>query len=330
MQSVSRPLPPAAQFILTKPVPCGLLMLFMFSAQLWLPQLFSSLPVLVLFIVMLAMALNFFTPALAGLVAIGGGAVFAAQAGGLAALLVSFIPGVNIGLALVFAFLYVLIPAIAARALLSSGGMTRSSDVLIIGATLATIVTLVAINQTQDMSAHAWVNHLLQPLFGVMSERPDALPSDALQSIQTLLGWVLPGMLALSLWFMWGINLVFARKVATYYGFYTGDPRAVLHFQPAIWSGGLLFISLLAANFAGGDVQYMGVTVALFISGVLAFNGVSVVHLWLRSRALAALIVLMYFMLMFWSMMILPFIMLGMLDLWFNYRNKISDPADAA
>lgn len=315
--------------MLTKPLPCGLLMLLMFSAQLWLPQLFSSLPALVVLLAILCMALNFFTPALAALVALGGGTIFAAQAGGLAALMVFFIPGVNVGLAIVFAFLYVLIPAVSARALLSTGGMTRSSDVLMVGATVATMVTLVAISQTQDMSAHAWVNHLLQPLFGVMSERPDALPADALQGIQSLLGWTLPGMLVLSLWFMWGINLVVARQVATRYGFYTGDPRSVLYFQPAVWSGGLLFLSLLAANFASGDVQYIGVSVGLLVSGVLAFNGVSVVHLWLRSRALVPLIVLMYVILMFWSMIIVPFIMLGMLDLWSNYRNKIGDPADA-
>jgi hypothetical protein len=304
-------------------------MLFMFSAQLWLPQWFASLPALVILVAMLCMALNFFTPALAALIALGGGTVFAAQAGALAALMVFFIPGVNVSLAMVFVFLYVLIPAVSARALLTGGGMTRACDVLTGGATVVTVIALIAISQTQGISAHAWVDHLLKPLFGAMSERPDALPSDALQGIQALLSWALPGMLVLSLWYMWGINLVIARKIATRYGFYTGDPRSVLEFQPAPWSGGMLLLSLLVANFASGDLQYAGVTVALLVSGLLAFNGVSIVHLWLRSRALMPLIALMYILLMFWSMIIVPFIILGMLDLWSDYRTKIGDAADA-
>ncbi len=321
-------MPTVVRFALTKPVPCALLLVLMFSMQLWLPQWFSSIPALALMVAFICMGLNFFAPALMAMVTLGGGLRFAMQAGTLAYLMVFFIPNIGLTVSIMFGVLYILVPALAARGLTTPLGITRASDTMIIGAVLAAVVGLLVIVQTQNMLAHEWVNQLIEPLFDAMRSKPNGMSEQEVVGIQSLLGWTLPGILIFSLWLMWGVNTVVARRVAIHYGFYDGDPRPVLQLQPSVWCGWLLLAALVLANLGSGDMQYIGVTVVLLLAGVMAQNGISITHLWLRTRGLTPVIVLMYGLLMFMSMIIFPFIVLGLIDLWSNYRNKFDHSND--
>lgn len=315
-------LPTVARFVLTKPLPCALFLFIIFSAQLWLPQLFSSVPALALVVAFGCMALNFFTPALVAMVALGGGIVFALQAGLLATVLVFLVPAASVMIAVMFAMMYVLVPAVAARALTTVTGINRAADTLLVVVVIGAIAGLLLVMQMQANTAHEWVNQLISPLFDAMRGKPNGISEQEVQGVQALLGWTLPGMLAISLWLMWGINLAVARRMGMYYGFYEGDLRPVLELRPGVWCGWLLFFALLVANLGSGNLQYMGVTVALLLSSVVAYNGISITHMWLRSRGLLPMIVLMYGLLMFLSMVIFPFIILGLIDLWTDYRSK--------
>jgi len=328
MNTTNAAMPTVVRFALTKPAPCALLLVLMFSMQLWLPQWFSSVPALALMVAFICMGLNFFSPALMAVVTLGGGLRFVAQAGTIAYVMVFFIPNIGLAVSIMFGILYILLPTIAARGLTTPLGITRASDTMVAGALLTAVVGLLVIVQTQNITAHEWVNQLIEPLFSAMRDKPNAISEQEVIGIQSLLGWTLPGILAFSLWLMWGINIAVARRIAMHYGFYHGDPRPVLQLQPGIWCGWLLLLALVVANVVSGDLQYIGVTIALLLAGVMAQNGISIAHLWLRTRGLTPVIVLMYGLLMFMSMIIFPFIVLGLIDLWSNYRNKFDHSID--
>ncbi len=319
------PMPAALGLLLGHPVGCGGLMALMFSLQLWLPQLsfVTARPGLALIVVLLCMTLNFITPALAAVAALGGGVLFAVQSAAVATLLVFLLPDSNPALLAVFAIGYVLVPAVAANGLLSAEGMRRSSDVLLVVLAAIATIGMIILTQQHPEGVQHWLLQLLAPLFEQLQRGPNAIPPEAAQGVKALLGWTLPGMFLLSLWLMWGVNLAIARTFGRHYGFYQGDPRSTLEYQPSLWSAWAFLISLAMANLFSGDMQYLGVTLALLLGGVMAVNGISVVHLWLRSRGLLPVIVMMYVMLMFWTMIIFPFMILGLIDVWKNFRASI-------
>ncbi len=318
-------MPAILGLLLGHPVGCGGLMALMFSLQLWLPQLpfVAARPGLALMLVLLCMTLNLITPALAAVAALGGGLLFALQSGAVAMVLVFLLPDSNLVLLTVFAIGYVLVPAVAANGLLSAEGMRRSSDVLLVVLTAIAVIGLIMLTQQHPEGVQHWLLQLLAPLFEQLQRGPNAMPPDAMQGVKALLSWTLPGMFLLSLWLMWGLNLAIARAFGSHYGFYRGDPRSTLEYQPSLWSAWAFLVSLAVANLLGGDMQYLGVTLALLFGSVMAVNGISVVHLWLRSRGLLPLIVMMYVMLMFWTMIIFPFVILGLMDVWKNFRASI-------
>jgi len=61
------------------------------------------------------------------------------------------------------------------------------------------------------------------------------------------------------------------------------------------------------------------------LGGLLALQGVSVAHLWIRARGMRVTLFVMYLLLLIWSAMVLPFIIVGLLDIWFDFRrNSVS------
>ncbi len=322
----ARPMPAALRLVLTNPWTCGLLLALMFSAQLWLPWLGKG-SLWILPLLLLCMMLNFLVPAVAALVSLGGGLLFALQAGLVAMVLIYLVPGSGMALLALFALGYVLVPAVAARGLLDAGGVDRASDLLMISAAVGSLVGLLLLAQQHAGGAHAWVLQAIEPLLDQMAQRPNgAPPPDVRQGLLALFGWSLPGMIAVSIWSMWGISLGIARVLAQRYGFYQGDPRSVLWLRPSAWCAWVFLAALALANFAGGDAQYIGVTLALLFGSLMAFNGVAVAHLWLRGKGMLPLIVLMYVMIVFWTMVIFPFVILGLMDIWQDFRRSIRIP----
>ena len=118
-----------------------------------------------------------------------------------------------------------------------------------------------------------------------------------------------------------------ARNIATYYNFYRGDTQPVseLRLPRSVAYGFMLLIAL--ASFAAGTPQYLAANTGLVFAGLLSAQGLSVVHTWLHAKRLQIAAIVMYVMLLIQPVMVLPFAMIGMLDIWFDYRRNIM-PAD--
>jgi uncharacterized protein YybS (DUF2232 family) len=80
---------------------------------------------------------------------------------------------------------------------------------------------------------------------------------------------------------------------------------------------------MAVANMAGGDAQYLAVGTAILGSGMLGLQGVAVAHSWLKLRQQPWMIVMMYMLLAMWSVLAIPFVLLGLMDVWFDYRRQM-------
>ncbi len=65
------------------------------------------------------------------------------------------------------------------------------------------------------------------------------------------------------------------------------------------------------------------VLLLVVLGGLLAAQGIAVGHCWLKAKGMILGIGLMYLMLFIWTAMIIPFVIIGLLDIWFDYRRKI-------
>ncbi|MDX8383574.1 MAG: DUF2232 domain-containing protein, partial [Ghiorsea sp.] len=84
-----------------------------------------------------------------------------------------------------------------------------------------------------------------------------------------------------------------------------------------------LLVLLALTNMASGDIQYVAMNTLLVLAGLIAVQGIAVAHLWLKSREMMNTIVMMYVMLFFWSAVVLLFMIVGLFDIWFNYRRNM-------
>lgn len=135
--------------------------------------------------------------------------------------------------------------------------------------------------------------------------------------------WALPGFLAFSLWMVWWMDVLLGRKLAVTYGFFRGDHSQMLMIRFGKATGIALISATILANITGGSLQYVAVSTAVMLAGLLALQGVSVAHLWLKARGMQMVLVIMYLLLLIWSAMIVPFIIAGLLDIWFDFRRSI-------
>ncbi len=322
-----RSLSPIASFILTKHVACAALALVLLSAMVWFPMLFASIPILALLFSFVAVALHMLTPALFALIFMGGGMRYTLQVSGLVAFAVIAFSGFNVLLGFMVGLFYCVLPALAANSLRQMGGVSRSASQLALGMFVAVMVALLMGSQSQDLGMHAFVDQLLAPMFeamhnGSVQAGANQLDEKALQQTQVLLSWIMPGLMAFSLWMVWWSNVLLARKVAMRYGFYTGDTGTLLSLRFGKPIAYALMLSLIVANIDAGSVQYIAVSLALMLAGMLSVQGVAVAHVWLKAHGMQVVVVMMYVLLFIWFMMVIPFIILGMLDIWFDYRRN--------
>jgi len=307
-------MPPAAQWILTHRLPCALLVVLTFSMALWLAGTAFSIPLLLL---------HLLTPALFALITLGGGIAFGTQVALIAAVLTSLAAHASLEPGLILLTLYGLLPIVSAASLNGPDGMSRSAQHLGIGLGMAMLAALIAGAANQDVTAMEFVNQGLSPLFNAMQGQQE-MDVAMLDRIRHITIWIFPGLMALSLWVVWWSNVLLARNIATYYGFFRGDARPISAFRlnPKV---AYLFLAIAAAGaITQGTVQYLAVNVGLLIAGLLSAQGLAVVHTWLQVRRMQVLAVLMYIVLLIQPVMVLPFTVIGLFDIWFDYRRNMT------
>jgi hypothetical protein len=320
-----RTLSPAAQFILTHRIPCAALAVLMFSAVI-LGVGLSGIPMLTTLMLLVGLILHMLTPVLFALVMFGGGLVYALQVAVIAALVITLITDFSLMNGVVFLLLYAFLPVVAAATIGKPGGMGRSAQRLALSLFIASMAALLAAAGSQGVDIHTFVEQMLAPFFDTLAS---TVPADeqaaleALEQMRTMTVWAFPGFLAFSLWMVWWMDILLARRIAIRYGFFQGDHTEMLMIRFSKAAGIALIVAAALANLTGGSVQYMAVSIAIMLAGLLALQGVSIAHVWFKTRGMQLSLVIMYLLLLIWSVMILPFIIIGLLDIWFDFRRNM-------
>ncbi len=320
-------LPALAAFVLTHRLPCAALLLTMLVAAVWVPVGLQGLPQFLLLIAsLLAVTMHMMTPAVVAVVAFGGGLLFAGQVSALMALGVVLIAGFSWLAGLAVFVLYGLLPMLAAMLMSGRDGMRRSAEWLALLVALVSVVGLWLAAVNHGLGIEALVKQWLRPLFDAIRVEMPASEAEAaimLEQMRGMMAAIFPGLLMVGLWFAWWSNVVLARSIAVRYSFYRGDTGdfLTLRFEKPV---AYIFVGLLVlANIATADIHYLAVNLLILVAGLLAVQGVAVSHSWLKAKGMLLSIVLMYFLLVVWSMMVVPFIIIGLMDIWFDYRRNI-------
>jgi len=327
-------MPPMIKFILGHRLPCASLMLVMLMSAIWLPLLMQGLnPFLLLIATMIGLTIHMFVPALIALVTFGGGIAFAAQVSAIAAIAITVITGFAIVPGLIVFVAYGLLSILGALMMMRPDGVKQSAEWMGIGVGCLTLFGLAIAAASNDVSMRELINQMIAPMFeGVEHQMTTAgqLPAAEFEARQMLeqgrqmMVTILPGLMALGLWLTWWSNLVFARHYASKYDFYQGDTAGLISLQFGKPVAYVFLVLLLLMNFAGtGGLQYLTSNAAILTGGMLAIQGVAVGHSWLKAKGMMLSIALMYVMLLIWSAMIIPFVIVGLLDIWFDFRRKI-------
>lgn len=312
MNQQTRSLPPFAQWMLTRRIPCAALAMVMYGSVLAFAGTFLSLPMLVLHIL---------TPTLFAVVALGGGSIFAMQVAILASVGMALLLQGALGPGLILLILYGALPVSAASMLATKDGGSKSGLFLAISLLAVMLVVLLAASGSRGSTPMALVHQLLTPLF--QATRQEGIDPVMLQRVEKASEWIFPGVTTASLWVVWWGDVMLARSIAVFYGFYRGDIQPMSAFRlPRIVAYG--FVPLVAvAGFSGGTLQYLAVNTALLFVTLLSVQGLAVVHTWLQARRLQMAAIVMYVLLLIQPVMILPFALIGLLDIWFDYRRNI-------
>ncbi len=316
MNQETRSLPPFAQWALTRRLPCALLATLMYGSVLAFAGSVLSLPLLILHVL---------TPALFALIALGGGFAFAMQVAALAAVGVTLISAGEPAPGLLLLILYAALPVLAATTLAKENGVSRSGLNLGIGLVTTMLVVLLTGTASQDGSAFEYVRQLLAPLFE--ASRQEGMDPVMLLRIEEMTAWIFPGLTALCLWLVWWGNVMLARNIAVHYNFYQGNLQPVSDFALPRMFAYVFMLLMVVASTASGTSQYLAVNAGLVFAGLLSAQGLAVVHTWLYAKRLQIAAIVMYVMLLIQPAMVLPFAMIGLLDIWFDYRRNIM-PAD--
>jgi len=311
-----RSLPPFAQWALTRRIPCAVLAMLMYGSVMAFVGTLLSLPLLVL---------HLLTPTLFAVIALGGGFAFAMQVAAVAGIGVTLLAYGDFGPGLMLLILYGALPILAATTLGKEGGVSKSGLNLALGLITTMLVVLISGAGLHDGTVMEYVRQLLAPLFE--ASRQEGMDPVMLQRIEATTAWIFPGLTVLCLWLLWWGDVILARNIAVYYGFFRGDTQPVSDFRlPRSVAYGFMLL-MAVASFAGGTAQYLATNTGLVIAGLLAAQGLAVVHTWLHARRLQIAAIVMYVMLLIQPVMVLPFAMIGLLDIWFDYRRNIM-PAD--
>ncbi len=323
-----RAMHPLLSFVLTRKFPCAMLVILMLMSAIWLPAMASAMPPFVaMLFTLIGLSLHMLTPTVLALVTFGGGVTFAAQVAALSAAGVAVASGFSLVAGLIVLLLYGMMPIAGAVLMMGSDGVRRSAQYLAFGLGGLILLGLLIIAAMQDAGGvRALIDSFLMPLFDVVKQQlpaGDPMATQMLDESRKLMVEVLPGVIALGFWFSWWGDVVLARNVAVKLGFYRGDAASLLGLgfgKPVAY---LFLALLLITNLGGGEWHYLGVNAAILVGGLLAAQGIAVGHSWLKARGMLLSIALMYLMLIIWSMLIIPFLIIGLMDIWFDYRRDM-------
>jgi len=295
-------------------------------AAIWLPVLLQGLPPFLLILAAtLGLGLHFLVPALIALVTFGGGVLFAIQVAAITAVAVSVLAGFAITPGLMAFIVYGLIPTCSAILMMRDDGLKRSAQLLALLLGGLVFFGLMIAASVQDIGLRELVAGMLSPMFDQLQQQ---LPATDMESRQMLdqarhtMASLLPGLIALGLWFTWWGDTVFARNIALRYNFYRGETSGFLDLRLGKAMAYAFLGLLLLTNLGSGDLNYLAANAAILTGGLLAIQGIAVVHSWLKVKGMNLSISLMYVMLLIWSVMIVPFVIVGLMDIWFDYRRK--------
>jgi hypothetical protein len=289
--------------------------------------LLHSIPLIGLIASLMAIALNMLAPALIALITFGGGIGFAFKVTGIAALGISALAGFSLLPGIWVFFAYGLTTIAGASMFMTADGIRKSAVIIALMLAACIGIALAASAAAEGISMQAYAEKLVAPFFaGLQLTDSNEQVRAMLTRSQAMVAHILPGLLAWGMWATWWGNIVLARTIALRYGFYQGAKHDVLSLNFGKPLAYLFILVLTAANFGSGDIQFLGVNAALLVGGLLAVQGIVVVHSWFKARQMQLLISLMYLMLFVWSAMIVPFVIVGLMDIWFDFRRKI-DPA---
>lgn len=328
MNGEVKSLPPALDYILTRKIPCALLALVMFMGMFWAAATVGG-GMGMLLVMVLAVA-HMMTPALFAVITLGGGLTYTIHVALLSGAAVMVASQFNVLLGLMYVLLYALIPAVAAGVVQRPGGLGKASTQLAIAIGVAVLVGLFVGAQSTDTGLREFTASLLKPYFEAMSSGVPAGDVQAMQTVEQmrdLTVTLFPGLLMFSLWMAWWTNVLIGRHVAVRYGFYRGDRTSWLYTKYSRTLGVVALLTVAVANLTDGNLQFMAFAVAMLLSALLGLQGVAVVHLWLKSRSMDMMVAILYLLLLIWPGMIFPFIILGLLDIWFDFRRNITPAA---
>jgi hypothetical protein len=320
-------MPAALSYVLSHRIPCATLMLVMLMSAVWLPALGDGMPGFVAMLLTTAgLSLHILAPALIALVAFGGGLAFASQVAALAAAAISMVTGFALLPGLVVFVLYGLIPIMGAALMMRADGVRRSAQYLAFGLGGLTLIGLAIAAAMQDTSIRGLMDALLAPMFAGVEQQMPAGEPEAVQMLEQsrqMMVEILPGLMALGVWFTWWGDVVFARNFARKFGFYQGEATSLLSLgfgKPVAY---LFLVLMVLMNLGSGELHYIAVNAAILIGGLLAAQGVAVGHSWLKAKGMLFSIAMMYLMLIVWSILIIPFVIIGLMDIWFDYRRNM-------
>jgi len=320
-------MPPVLSYVLTHRLPCAALFLVMLMSALWMPAVGDRLSAfMAMLMTTLGLSLNLLAPALIALITFGGGLTFAIHVAALAAAGVVALSGFALMPGLVVFVLYGLTPILGAAMMMQQDGVRRSAQYMAFGLGTISLLWLVIAAAMHDTGVSGFIAQLLEPMFaGVEQQIPNG-QADAtriLEESRRMMVAILPGLLALGVWFSWWGDVVVARNIARKYGFYQGEPTHLLSLgfgKPVAY---LFLVLLVLINLGSGEPHYIAVNAAILIGGLLAAQGIAVGHSWLKAKGMLFSIALMYLMLIIWSVLIIPFVIIGLMDIWFDYRRNM-------
>ncbi len=320
-------MPPVVSFVLTHRLPCATLMLAMLMSAIWLPGLGGGAPgFLAMLLTTAGLSLHILAPALIALVTFGGGIAFGVYVAALAGAGVAVISGFALMPGIVVFVLYGLIPIMGALLMMRSDGVRRSAQYMAFGLGALTLLGLAIAAGSQGMGIQELINSLLKPLFDSVQQQVPTSEPQAVQMLEQsrrMMVEIMPGLMALGIWFAWWGDIVLARNVARRYGFYRGESTSLLELgfgKPVAY----LFLAVMVLlNLGSGELHYIAVNTAILTGGLLAVQGIAVGHSWLKAKNMLLSIALMYLMLIIWSILIIPFVIIGLMDIWFDYRRNM-------
>ncbi len=313
-------MPKVVDVFLTNKVLCALLAVMMLTSAYWFNMLFGNLRMIAFFFLLAGVLLHLAVPSLFALVSLGGGLKYSLQVGGIAAILLLVLSSGSLYTAAVFMLLFVILSTLAAQ-VMQQKGLGQAGWILALVIFFGIVFAMMV--SAGQLDVETFVHQQFQPVFDTMIARiPPGAKSDiiAMQGLQSMMVKVFPGFFVFGLWMIWWSDLIFARKVAQRYGFYHGEEKDVLSFSLPKTLVFVLLIFLGFANLATGNLQYLALSGVMMLAGMLAVQGVIVVHAWLKSKAMTGAILVMYVMLFFWSVIVIIFAFIGLFDIWFNFR----------